>query len=178
MKPLELWCLTAPASLVPLLWASSCDAELTATLQSEQYNSRRAFSSSVSGSVSPSCSTPGSRSGSGGGLSCDGLSSPPAAEVASGGAVATVVLGTNGEATGAGVGVLTVAKDTRGCANWRIGRSGKGVFPGRPSVETYRCLRISIHHSRDKLLFMQRFISRWLNVYLIRRLSEETSHRV
>lgn len=35
--------------LVPLLWASSCDRELTATLHSEQYNSFLALSSSVSG---------------------------------------------------------------------------------------------------------------------------------
>lgn len=35
--------------LVPLLWASSCDKELTATLHSEQYSSFLALSSSVSG---------------------------------------------------------------------------------------------------------------------------------
>lgn len=35
--------------LVPLLWASSCDRELTATLHSEQYSSFLALSSSVSG---------------------------------------------------------------------------------------------------------------------------------
>lgn len=33
----------------PLLWASSCDKELTATLHSEQYSSFLALSSSVSG---------------------------------------------------------------------------------------------------------------------------------
>lgn len=33
----------------PLLWASSCDKELTATLHNEQYNSFLALSSSVSG---------------------------------------------------------------------------------------------------------------------------------
>lgn len=35
--------------LVPLLWASSCDKELTATLHREQYSSFLALSSSVSG---------------------------------------------------------------------------------------------------------------------------------
>lgn len=35
--------------LVPLLWASSCDKELTATLHSEQYSNFLALSSSVSG---------------------------------------------------------------------------------------------------------------------------------
>lgn len=35
--------------LVPLLWASNCDKELTATLHSEQYSSFLALSSSVSG---------------------------------------------------------------------------------------------------------------------------------
>lgn len=33
----------------PLLWASSCESELTATLHSEQYSSFLALSSSVSG---------------------------------------------------------------------------------------------------------------------------------
>lgn len=54
----------------PLLWASSCDAELTATLQSEQYSRRRAFSSSVSGSAS------GSTPASGGGMTFDPSSLP------------------------------------------------------------------------------------------------------
>lgn len=131
--------------LLPLLWASSCDAELTATLQSEQYRRRRAFSSSVSLSVSASGSASGSRSGSEGEFSFDCLSSPPAAEVVSG-AVAAVLFRTIGEATGTGVGIVGVAK---GCAGLSTGDSGRGAAPGMPSVErnTWFILNIWLHPS-------------------------------
>ena len=125
--------------LSPLLWASSCDAELTATLHSEQYRRRRAFSSSVSGSVSASGSASGSGSGSDGELRVE---SPPAAEVVSGAeagarAVAMAVLGTIGEATGAGVGVVRVDKEAKDRADLSTGESGRGSGsgPGTPSVE-------------------------------------------
>lgn len=113
--------------LLPLLWASSCDVELTATLQSEQYRRRRALPSSVSGSVSASGSASASGSGSEGELT---FSSPPTAEVVSG-AEAAVELGTNREATGASVGVAGVA---RGCVGLSKGESGRGVAPGFTSA--------------------------------------------
>lgn len=130
------WCLSFICSrfskcLLPLLWASSCDAELTATLHSEQYRRRRAFSSSVSASVSTSGSVSGSRSGSEGEFNVE---SPPAAEVVSG-AVAAIMLGSMGEATGAGVGIVRVIKDTKGSADRSTGESGRGIAPGTTSAE-------------------------------------------
>lgn len=85
-------------------------------------------------SVSASGTASGSRSGSEGELSFGGLSSPPAAEVVSG-AVAAVVLGTIGEATGAGVGIVRVVKDANGCASLSTGDSGRGAAPGAASAE-------------------------------------------
>lgn len=107
---------------------------MTATLHSEQYRRRRAFSSSVSVSVSASGSASGSRSGSDGELRVE---SPPAAEVVSGAGTgaAAVVLGTIGEATGAGVGVVRAVKDAKGSAVLSTGESGRGTGPGTPSVE-------------------------------------------
>lgn len=48
MVPLPFRASSIVLCLVPLLCASSCEAELTATLHSEQYSSLFAFSSSVS----------------------------------------------------------------------------------------------------------------------------------
>lgn len=121
--------------LLPLLWASSCDAELTATLHSEQYRRRRAFSSSVSASLSASGSASGSWSGSEGELSSGGLSSPTAAEGVSGAVAAVALIGTIGEAAGAGVGVVRVIKDAKGCAALSTGDSSRGAAPGTPSAE-------------------------------------------
>lgn len=83
------------STFLPLLWASSCDAELTATLQSEQYSRRLAFSSSVSGSAS------WSGSGSEGGLTFD-PSSPSEAEFVSELAATFRTVGEHGVASGDG----------------------------------------------------------------------------
>lgn len=119
---------------LPLLWASSCDAELTATLQSEQYRRRRAFSSSVSGSVSASGSTSGSGSGSAGDWSSAGFSSTPAAEVVSWDVAATAFWAA-GEEAGASVGAVGVDVNPSGCAGRGTGDSGRGAAPGTTSVE-------------------------------------------
>lgn len=81
-------------------------------------------------------STSVSRSASEGQGSFDVFSSPPEAEVVSG-AVAAVVFGTMSEATGAGVGVVGVAKSAKGCASRSAGEGGRGTVPGMPSVEKH-----------------------------------------
>lgn len=98
-------------------------------MQSEQYRSRRAFSSSVSASDSASGSASGSGSGSEGELSFNCFSSPPAAEVDSG-AVAAVLFGTNGDTVGTGTGIAGVVN---GAASLRTGDSGRGAAPRTPS---------------------------------------------
>lgn len=49
-----------------------------------------------------------------------------------------MVLGTNGEVTGAGVGVVRVTKDGRDCGGLRIGDSGRAAAPGMPSEKINR----------------------------------------
>lgn len=120
-------CTWARACLLPLLWASSCDAELTATLHSEQYSSRRAFSSSVSVSVGSFGSWPGPDGGSG------GLSSSASPVEGSEGA-ADVALWARGEATGAGVD--EVIGDADGRDSLSMSESVKGVGPGDDSAGT------------------------------------------
>lgn len=127
-------------------------------MHSEQYRRRRAFSSSVSGSVSASGSASVSRSGSEGELSSGGLSSPPAAEVVSG-AVVDVVLGAIGEAAGADVGVVRVIKGVKGCASLSTGDSGRGAAPGMASAgrKWKICFEsCSVIHHFGKKMFSQR----------------------
>jgi len=119
--------------LSPVLWASSCNAELTATLHSEQYMRRLAFSSSdsPSASASPSGSASGSRSGSEGESRVE--SPPPVAEVVSG-AAAAGVLWTIGEATGGGDHGGRIVKEANGSAGVSTGDSGKAAAPRTPSA--------------------------------------------
>lgn len=116
---------------------------MTATLQSEQYRRRLAFSSSVSVFVSASGSASSSTSGSTGELGFDALSSPPVVKVVS---VAAVAFGTSVDAGDVNVGAMGGTMDARGCASRSTGDSGSGsgAAPGILSAKRNRWVIVGL----------------------------------